>query len=211
MEFKRLLEIVGQEPVFRPGLLLAGPVSGADVRRQLSRWTRSGRIVQLRRGLYMLGEPYTKAPPHPFLAANHMKRASYVSLQSALRHHGLIPEDVPAVTSVTTGRPEKVSNPLGDFIFKHVKPSWFSGYGRMGLGRGQEAFVAGPEKALLDLVYLTPGADGPDWLDELRLQNLHALDPGRLLRLAGRSGRAGIVRAAKRIEAMIRKDSQAGS
>lgn len=208
MDFKRLLEIVGQEPVFRPGLLLAGPVSGADVRRQLSRWTRSGRIVQLRRGLYMLGEPYRKAQPHPFLAANLMKRASYVSLQSALRRHGLIPEDVPAVTSVTTGRPEKVSNPLGDFIFKHVKPSWFSGYGRIGLGRGQEAFVAEPEKALLDLIYLTPGADGPDYLDELRLQNLHALDPGRLLRLAGRSGSARVIRAAKRIEAMIRENSQ---
>ena len=55
MKFARLLEIVGDEPVFETGLLLCGDVDPADVRRQLSRWTRNGQLHQLRRGLYALG------------------------------------------------------------------------------------------------------------------------------------------------------------
>ena len=82
MKFDRLLEIVSKEPVFETGLLLAGDVAPADVRRQLSRWTASGRLYQLRRGLYALAPLYQKVKPHPFLIANRMVRGSYVSLQS---------------------------------------------------------------------------------------------------------------------------------
>jgi hypothetical protein len=51
------------------------------------------------------------------------------------------------------------------------------------VGSGQKAFVATAEKALLDLVYLTPGADNYDFLLELRLQNLESLDRKALARL----------------------------
>jgi len=44
------------------------------------------------------------------------------------------------------------------------------------LGLSQQALVAMPEKGLLDLVYLQPGGDAPDYLRELRLQNLERLD-----------------------------------
>src|SRR4030042_4299618 len=104
MKYDRLQEIVGDEPLFETGLLLAGDVDPASVRRQLSRLTASGRLLQLRRGLYALAPPYQKVKPHPFLIANHIMRPSYVSLHSALAHHGLIPEHVPVVTSVTTSR-----------------------------------------------------------------------------------------------------------
>ena len=60
MEFARLLEIVGDEPVFETGLLLAGDVAPTAVRRQLSRWTKAGRLYQLRRGLYALAPPFQK-------------------------------------------------------------------------------------------------------------------------------------------------------
>ena len=42
MRFEELAEIVADEPVFETGLLLAGAVDPADLRRQLSRWTSSG-------------------------------------------------------------------------------------------------------------------------------------------------------------------------
>ena len=57
MKFGRLVEIVGDEPVFETGLLLAGSADPADVRRQLSRWTKAKRLYQLRRGLYALAPP----------------------------------------------------------------------------------------------------------------------------------------------------------
>jgi len=127
MEFARLIEIVGHEPVFETGLLLAGEVNTANVHRQLSRWTKAGRLYQLRRGLYALAPPFQKVKPHPFFVANRMVRGSYVSCQSALAHYGLIPEHVPVVTSVTTGRPARWETPLGVYQLRHIKSELLRG------------------------------------------------------------------------------------
>ena len=95
MKFSELQALVQSEPVFETGLLLAGDVDPADVRKQLSRWTKAGKLLQLRRGLYALAPPYQKTIPATFGVANRLKPASYVSLQSALSHYGMIPEHVP--------------------------------------------------------------------------------------------------------------------
>jgi predicted transcriptional regulator of viral defense system len=188
MKWEELLKQVADEPVFRTGFLAPSGKSLPALRMQLSRWVRSGKLIQLTKGLYTLAEPYAKVRPHPFVLANAMKRASYVSLQSALGYYGMIPEHVPTVTSVTTQRPENVETPLGLFAFRHIKRSWFHGYEQRELGSGQKAFVATPEKALLDLIYLTPGADNHDFLVELRLQNVENLNSDALHELAAMSG-----------------------
>lgn len=207
MEFARLLEIVGDEPVFETGLLLAGDVDPADVRRQLSRWTEAGRICQLRRGLYMLAPPHQKVRPHPFVIANALVRGSYVSLQAALAYYGMIPEYTPMVTSVTAGRPGRWETPLGVYDFRHVKMGWLRGYLRLEVSDGQWAWVATPEKALLDLVYLQAGGDAPAYLESLRLQALERLDLGRLARLAEEGGRPKLLRAARSIAALVRAEA----
>lgn len=195
-----MLRIVGDEPVFETGLLLAGDCDAADVRRQLSRWTRQGKLHQIRRGLYCLAPPYEKTHPDPFLVANRAVSGSYVSLQSALAFHGMIPEYVPITTSVTTGRARQIRTPLGDFLFKHVKRSLFFGYTRVRLIAGQEAYVAAPEKALLDLVHLTPGGDRPEYLESLRLQCMEDLDLECLHDWAARTGSPKLQRAVQVIE-----------
>jgi predicted transcriptional regulator of viral defense system len=199
MKWDELLHLIGAEPVFSSAVLLAGPVRPADIRQQLSRWVKAGRLVQLRRGLYAVAFPYRKANPHPFLLSNRLKDASYVSLQSALAHHGLIPEAVPVVTAVTTGRPETVRTAFGSFLFRHIQPRLFRGYRQIELDRGQAAFVARPEKALLDLIHLTPGADDPAYLGELRLQHLDRLDWDLVPAMAQQSGKAKLQRAVRRL------------
>jgi predicted transcriptional regulator of viral defense system len=199
MEFPHLLEIVGDEPVFETGLLLAGDVDAANVRRQLSRWTKTGRVYQLRRGLYALAPPFQKVKPHPFLVANRLLPGSYVSLQSALAYHGLIPEAVPVTTSVTALRPARWNTPLGVYQYRHVKVELLFGYQLAGVGVEQQAFVATPEKALLDLVHLQPRGDAPEYLQELRLQNLEGLDLDRLQSQAARASSPKLRRAADRI------------
>jgi predicted transcriptional regulator of viral defense system len=208
MEFERLLEVVGDEPIFETSLLLAGDVAPSNARRQLSRWTKAGRLYQLRRGIYALAPPFQKVKPHPFLVANRMVRASYVSLQAALAHYGLIPEYVPVVTSVTTARPGRWETPLGVYEFRHVKASLLFGYRLTDLGGGQKAFVATPEKALLDLIYLQAGGDSPDYLRELRLQNLDRLDAEELRRQAKRTGSAKLRRAAELVLELRRTERQ---
>ena len=175
MEFDSLLKLVGDDPVFESSLLLSGNINPKIVHLQLTRWVNSGRIYRLRRGLYSIAPPYQKKKPHPFLIANHLKRASYVSLQSALAFYSLIPETVNTTTSVTTGRPERLETPLGLFEFRHIKIDLLFGYQMIEL-KSQDALVATPEKALLDLIYLQPGGESPDFIRELRLQNVDLLD-----------------------------------
>ena len=208
MEFKRLVEIVGDEPVFETGLLLAGCVDPVDVLRQLSRWTKAWRIYQLRRGLYAMAPPFQKVKPHPFVIANRLVRGSYVSCQSALAHYGLIPEHVPVVTSVTTARPARWETPLGVYEFRHIKTALLRSYQLAEVGTGQQAFVATPEKALLDLVYLQPGSDSPAYLRELRLQNLDRLNLGELLRQANLADSTKLQKVADFVAELARTEAQ---
>ena len=187
MEFERLIELVGDESIFETGLLLAGKVNPDLIHQQLTRWTKSGRVYQLRRGLYAIAPPYQKVKPHPFLVANRIQRASYVSGPSALAFYGLIPEFVPITFSITAGRPGRWETPIGVFVFRHVMPELLQGYrlsSLSGTQSDQQALVATPEKALLDLIYLQPGGDAPEYLSELRLQNLERLDLDELRRQA---------------------------
>jgi len=102
MEFTHLIEILGDEQVFETGLLLAGDVDPADVRRQ---------------------SPFQKVKPHPFVIANRMVRGSYVSLQAALASYGLIPDVVPTVTSVTTAGLAGGRRRLAPMRFATSRPS----------------------------------------------------------------------------------------
>ncbi len=208
MEFEKLLEIVQDEPVFETGLLLAGDVNERDIRRQLSRWKKAGKVYQLRRGLYSLAPPFQKIKPHPFLAANRLLPASYVSLQSALAYYGMIPEYVPVTTSVTTGRPVEWVTPLGIFDFRRIRIDFFDGYNWVDLGEKQSAFIASPEKALLDLVYLQPGGDTFDYLSELRLNNLERLDWQNLERLAIKIDKPKLLRAVDLIRKLANEEKE---
>jgi len=74
---------------------------------------------------------------------------------------------VPVVTSVGAGRPGMAETPLGGFLFFHLAEALRFGDAQTEVAPRQSAFVASPEKALLDLVHLTPGADDEDFLREL--------------------------------------------
>jgi hypothetical protein len=138
--------------------------------------------------------------------ANRLVSASYVSLQSALAYYGLIPDYVAAVTSVTTGRPGQWQTPFGRFEFRHIKTALLAGYHLLDLAGGQQAFVAAPEKALLDLIYLEPGADSVEYLTGLRLQNLDRIDVAVLQRQAGQADSPKLRRAAVRVAGLVQRE-----
>ena len=128
-----------------------------------------------------------------------------MSLQSALAHYSLIPEVTYVTTSVSHGRPEKIETPLGVFEFRHLKRDLLFGYELQDLG-GQSAFIATPEKALLDLIYLQPGGEKEAYLAELRLQNLDQLNPERLRVYAERFKMLKMRTAAGRLVNMIERE-----
>lgn len=198
MKYDDFLNFVGHEPVFTSAIFRVLNIPTERIQQQLVRWVKTGRVIQLRRGVYTLAEPYRRVDPHPFLIANRLKKASYISLQSALAYHGMIPEYVPVVTSVTTGRPEYLQTKLGGFLFKHIKKLLFKDYLAVEVTSSQFAFVATPEKAFLDLVYLTPKSDTDAYLKELRLENLDKINRLLLMEIARSSGSPKLIRSAQR-------------
>lgn len=202
MKRDTLIDIVAQEALFTTGMLLTPGVDVQDVRKQLSRWTRDGTVLQLRRGLYVLGARYRLREPHPFEVSNALVPGSYVSLETVLAGRGLIPEAVFSTTAVTTGRQGSRQTPFGCFVYQHIRPQLFWGYESEPIGEGRVAFVATPEKALLDMAYLRARSDEPAFARELRLQRLETIDTDRLLSFAERFGGKKVLRFAHNVIAL---------
>jgi hypothetical protein len=114
-----------------------------------------GEILRLKPGLYALAPAYRKSSLHPFVIAAALHSPSHVSLESALSYHGLIPEAVFQVSSVTVQRSRSFETPLGNFEFYRV-PSARPRAGVVAerLDDHSWAFVASPLRAIADLVYL---------------------------------------------------------
>ncbi|MDO9556262.1 MAG: hypothetical protein Q7J82_01590 [Coriobacteriia bacterium] len=209
MKYEELLEVVGTESLFETGLLMAGVVDPPALQRQLSRWVKAGRLVKLRRGLYSVASPHRIASPDPFIVSNRLVRPSYVSLESALHYHEIIP-DVPfAVTAVTTGRGGVHDTPLGRFVFHHIRTDRLWGSIEIRIAAGQRgAWIARPEKALIDLLYLNPASDDPAYLRQLRLQNTERFDRGVLAEMAARFGSPRVSRAMETVVSLMREDTE---
>lgn len=121
------------------------------IRQYLSRWKKRGLVASLRKNLYELIFP---SPYHisDMVLANKIYSPSYVSLETALSHYGLIPEVSMAVTSVTSKPTRRFKNNHGLFIYRSIQPKAFCGYG-IENHQGMDVLIAEPEKALADFLY----------------------------------------------------------
>jgi hypothetical protein len=127
----------------------------ADKRHGLvKRAIAKGDILQLRRGLYVVSKGVAEEPYDLFELAQRLYGPSYISLESALAYHGLIPEAVHAVTSVCLKRSTEFKTSMGIFSYTRV-PSrpLLKGVARTLSSRGI-FFMAQPLKALADYVYV---------------------------------------------------------
>ena len=97
--------------------------------------------------------------------------------------------------------------PVGDFQYRHVKQDWFFGYAETEI-ESASALIALPEKALLDVVYLSPGSFPRERIDELRPQNLERLQPAKLIRMASGHGKR-METAARDLARWIRRERRA--
>ena len=202
MRWEEFLKLVAKLPVIETELLLAGVPDQSSLKVQISRWQKAGNLIQIRRGIYLLSEPYRKIEVYEFYLAAVLKKPSYISLEKALEYHGLIPDAVSVYTSVTTKRPGKIISDMGVFDYRHIKSALFFGYNSSTINK-QTAFIASPEKALLDLCYLRGAGISAKYLKELRLQNVGQIRIDRLFTCAKRFKRPGILTAAGVIAAYI--------
>ena len=133
---------------------------GARLDALLRRAVASREIRRIRRRLYCLSDRYTHGRINPLELAQQIHGPSYISLETALSHHGWIPEAVQAVTSAAMGRSRTFNTPVGLFSFTRVPQRCFlSGVRRVAAEGGDAYFLAIPLKALADYVY----AQRCDW------------------------------------------------
>ena len=127
------------------------------VRNKISSLEDEGKIIRLKRGLYVASPEFSDKLLSLNLIANHLYGPSYVSCQSALAYYGLIPERVYGVTSMTMKHSRKFTNSLGTFDYIRCEQDVFA----IGLDMQRESdvsfVIATPEKALCDLIATTPG------------------------------------------------------
>jgi len=120
---------------------------------------RQGVIIRVKKGLYVFGHKYSRYPYSKELLANLVYGPSYVSLDYAVAYHGLIPERVEALTSVTPSRSRRFSTPVGLFIYRQIPARAYEvGMIRVEGEHGQAFLIASPEKALADKIVSVRGA-----------------------------------------------------
>jgi predicted transcriptional regulator of viral defense system len=128
------------------------------MRDKASSLVAEGKIIRLKKGLYLFGEDWRRSTLHLEVIANLLYGPSCISFEYALGGYGLIAERSQIVTSLTIGDSKVYQTPVGQFEYRAVSAEKFKiGIEYRSLGEAGGYFIASREKALADLVYRTPG------------------------------------------------------
>jgi predicted transcriptional regulator of viral defense system len=140
----------------------------------LHRLTASGTLERVRRGYYRV----STRPADEAALANVLYRPSYLSFESALARHGILSQIPYALTFATTRRSKRMTIGGREAEFRQIKKDLFFGYRLEG-----SLYVAEPEKALLDELYMMKRGRAAVSLEEL---DVDRLSKGRLREFASR-------------------------
>jgi predicted transcriptional regulator of viral defense system len=126
-------------------------ISMDSARVTASRYVKMGLLVRIKRNLYMLGESWNTATKEDkFMVANLGQTPSYISLMTALDYHDITTQvQRDFFESVVVQRTKTIS--VGGTVFRYSK---ISSNLYFGFEKKDGFFIATPEKALLDAVYL---------------------------------------------------------
>ena len=134
---------------------------------KISSLEKSGKLIRLKKGLFVVATNIHNQTLSKELIANHLYGPSYISFESALSFYKLIPERVYVMRSMTIKRARNFSTPLGDFEYVSSKNEYFQiGIHQEIIDNKYAYLIASPEKALCDLIIATP------WL---RIQSVKAM------------------------------------
>lgn len=113
---------------------------------------KQGVIIRLKRGLYVINPECSGKTLSSESIANHLYTPSYISMSTALRYYGLIPEAVYVHQSMTVKHSRSFQTPVGYYDYKHISKEAFP-IGVRSMYKDNYAFlIASPEKALCDLI-----------------------------------------------------------
>lgn len=169
-------------------------------RDKLRRLCESGEVIQVKRGLYIAGpdaEAQHRADPR--VVSGLVYGPSYVSLETALSHYGMIPERVAEINCMTSKRAKVFDTPVGRFRYRPIPERAFAVGVNRESARGGSYLIASPEKALCDRVAqarrLSAQREVPAFLfDDLRVEeeSLDGLDSALIESIAERYRRTPV-------------------
>ena len=124
--------------------------------RKVALLETAGRIIRLKRGLYVVAPKESGLLLSVNLIGNVLYGPSYISMLTALREYGMIPERVETIESMTTHLTVSFQNDAGLFEYHHCAKDYYP----IGITQRQEEgvtyLIATPEKALCDYIISTP-------------------------------------------------------
>lgn len=125
-------------------------VSNKHASQILRRLAQENHVIHLSRGLWVID-----LQVNPLLLPDYLVAPfpCYISLQTALYHHGIIDQISRVITVVSLGRTRQIRTPLATVSVHHIGPDFFSDFL---MDANSQVKMATPEKALLDILYLKP-------------------------------------------------------
>lgn len=175
----RLLRVVSKLVLTVDDVARALAIRPASAAVFCHRAVKTGELMRLQRNRYMLRERWEHlSREERWHVANLLQVPSYISLTTALAYHELTTQVQPAyVESIAVSRSQVIE--IGGTVFRYVKiaPALYFGF----LKR-EGIFVATPEKALADCLYLSSlHRYHLDW-SSLETSRIHVAALRRLLR-----------------------------
>ncbi len=155
MQLEKKLSSLGGVPLTH-GALVSMLKEYRSPNDKIVRLIGDGWLVPIKKGLYAVSPERTTIPISTPLVANLLYGPSYVSMDYALYHYGIIPERVVEVTSMTTRRGKVYNLSIGRFSYTHSSVDFY----RLGIDRIENTdktgfLMASPEKALCDKLVFT--------------------------------------------------------
>lgn len=163
----------------------------ADRRGKIARMIKSGELISLRRGLYA-----RRRNIDALGLAGPIYGPSYVSFETALAKHGMIPEGVIETISATTKRGVLFTNDFGRFRYIPIPRAVYPVGVCLVTNSDLPFLMASPTKALCDRIAREGGfrslADVDHWLEDMRVDFETKLEPSELKMCAASYGRSSV-------------------
>ena len=111
--------------------LLFENLKPASFDQKIKYWLKTGKIIKLKRGLYIFREYYERSNNKntylEFLSSV-LYHPSYISKETVLSKHGMLTEEVYGISCVTSKAPRSFISNIGVFTYSNIKDKLFSGY-----------------------------------------------------------------------------------
>src|SRR5271157_760182 len=147
----------------------------------VTKLVKDGWLIRIKRGLYAISDLSSRGflSQSPYVIANLLVADSYVSFEAALQEYGMFDQLTGKTISVSLIQRKPVQLGGMEYGFVKTKPEYYFGWQEVPVGT-QNARIATPEKALIDMVNFHKSQYSIDLVIEKLLDYKTDLDLTRL-------------------------------